>query len=144
MKRLSLALLVAGTLVAPSALARDIKTMLPLGYKLASTVTKVPTFVPGLGELYVDPTLLPLGPYVGYDENGKLMNAVYLIPMSQMTKHKEWQACGKAISGFRTNHVDITFSAGEPGMSEPHYRIVQWTVAHDIHLKGLKSPKGKK
>lgn len=144
MKRLTLALLVAGILAAPSAFAKDIKTMLPLGYKLASSVSKLPTFVPGLGQLFVDPKLLPVGPYVGYDADGKLMNAVYLIPLSQMTKHQEWQACGKAISGFKTNHVDITFSASEPGMSEPHYRIVQWVVAHDVHLKGLKTPNNTK
>lgn len=138
-------MVIAGCLFAPFAFAKNPLAMYPKGYQMASKVSKIPEFVPGLGTLYIDPKLLPVGPYVGYDKDGKLINAVYMIPVSMMEKHREWLERGTAITGIRTDHVDITFHSNAPGMSEPHYRIVQWVIKHELHQQSLaKAVKGSK
>ena len=43
-------------------------------YKKVSELVTLPDFLPGLGQLYVDPATLPAGPFLAYDHDGKLVS----------------------------------------------------------------------
>src|SRR3546814_16182167 len=38
-------------------------------YKAVSSLVKLPSFIPGMGQLFVDPSSLPAGPFLGYDHD---------------------------------------------------------------------------
>ena len=82
----ALALLFAGSL---PALAHDVPTEIakspPTGaYKAVSGLVKLPDFLPGLGQLFVDPATLPAGPFLAYDRDGALVSTIYMLPISQL------------------------------------------------------------
>src|SRR5690242_17826717 len=64
-------------LVSGAVLAADIHTKAPENFKKVSTLVKLPDYLPGLGVLYVDPSTLPVGPFLGYDKKGHLVNVTY-------------------------------------------------------------------
>ena len=108
-------------------LAADLMKAPPGGsYKKVSELVKLPDFVPGLGQLYVDPATLPAGPFLAYDKSGKLVSTVYMIPLKDLDAHKNFDNL-KAAAG-KVDHTDIYFNAGHPGVEEPHYHIVLWTI----------------
>src|SRR3712207_6600948 len=73
----------AATSLAAPALAQE--TAPPGGnYKKVSDLVKLPEFLPGLGQLYVDPATLPAGPFLAYDRNGKLVSTVYMLPIEDL------------------------------------------------------------
>ena len=74
----ALALSLPLVIVAPAASAAGIATSPPPKFKKVSTLVKLPDFLPGLGTLYVDPATLPIGPFLGYDHKGKLVNITYM------------------------------------------------------------------
>jgi hypothetical protein len=115
-------------LAATPALAEDVQKAPPPAppYKKVSELVKLPDFVPGLGELYVDPKTLPDGPFLAYDHQGKLVSTVYMIPIKSLDEHKKISDL-KAPGGTVTN-VDIVFNAGHPSVEEPHYHIILWHV----------------
>lgn len=116
--------LLALTLAAP---ALAVETAPPGGdYKKVSDLVKLPEFLPGLGTLYVDPSTLPVGPFLAYDHDGKLVSTVYMVPIKDITDHKKLENL-KAVGG-KVDHVDMYFNAGHPGVEEPHYHIVLWQV----------------
>lgn len=120
---------VALMLSAGSAGAADtaIQTAPPAApYKAVSSLVKLPDFVPGLGQLFVDPATLPAGPFLGYDHEGKLVTTTYMIPLSMMTPRMNLNDL-KAPAGT-VDHVDIQYNAGHPGVAEPHIHIVLWNV----------------
>jgi hypothetical protein len=86
-----------------------------------------PENIPGLGTLYVDPTTLPAGPFLAYDHRGMLVSSVYMIPLSDLNAHKAFNDL--KIAQERVDHVDIIYSAGHPGVAEPHYHVVVWYVS---------------
>ena len=45
---------------------------------------KLPDFIPGLGQLFVDPATLSAGPFLVYDRDGKLVSTIYMIPIQDM------------------------------------------------------------
>jgi hypothetical protein len=96
-------------------------------YKQVSSLVALPSFVPGLGTLYVDPATLPAGPFLAYDRQGDLVSAVYMIPLQDMNARKAFS--GLAAAHERVDHVDILFNAGHPGVAEPHYHITVWYVS---------------
>src|SRR5690606_42093411 len=57
-------------------------------YKAVSSLVKLPDFIPGMGQLFVDPNTLPAGPFVGYDREGKLVNTTYMIPVSLRSEER--------------------------------------------------------
>lgn len=118
--------------------ARDLAPEPPAGFKPASSLARLPSFIPGLGTLYVDPATLPLGPFLGYDRQGRLVNLIYMVPLTQLQEHKNWVAQGKAVGGHKVDHTDIEYNAGHPGVAEPHYHFVQWLVPHDRHTADMK------
>ena len=126
MKKLLLAVVLLAALVIP-ALAQE---KAPPGepYKQVSKLVKLPDFVPGLGQLWVDPKTLPAGPFLAYDHNRKLVSTVYMIPLKDMNAHKDFKNL-KVAKGQKVDHVDVYFNAGHPGVAEPHYHVVLWYVS---------------
>ena len=69
-------MLLAGSL---SALAHDVPAEVakspPAGaFKAVSGLVKLPDFLPGMGQLFVDPATLPAGPFLAYDHDGALVS----------------------------------------------------------------------
>ena len=122
---LALAALLAGSL---PALAQDIsKSPPPAPYQQVSKLVKLPDFVPGLGQLFVDPATLPAGPFLAYDHDGKLVSTIYMIPVKDLNPDKTFD--NLAAPGGNVDHVDVYFNAGHPGVEEPHAHVVLWHVA---------------
>ncbi|HRN77088.1 DUF5602 domain-containing protein [Ottowia sp.] len=95
-------------------------------YKAVSSLVKLPDFIPGLGQLFVDPATLPAGPFLGYDRQGKLVTTTYMIPLSMMKPNMNLDDL--KVPAGAIDHVDIQYNAGHPGVAEPHVHIVLWNV----------------
>jgi len=96
-------------------------------YKEVSTLVPLPSFLPGLGTLYVDPATLPAGPFLAYDHQGSLVSSIYMIPLKDMNARKAFT--GLKVGHERADHVDIVYNAGHPGVAEPHYHVIVWYVS---------------
>ena len=116
-------------MVPPAVSAAGITTSPPAKFKKVSTLVKLPDFLPGLGTLYVDPATLPIGPFLGYDHKGKLVNITYMVPLKDIEAQKNFEALGTVAAGVKLNHTDIQYNPGHPGIEEPHYHIVQWLIS---------------
>jgi hypothetical protein len=121
----ALALTAAGTL---SVSAADPVTKAPPGgsYQQVSKLVKLPDFLPGLGQLFVDPATLPAGPFLAYDHDGKLVSTIYMIPVEDLNPNKRFDDL--AAPGGNVDHVDVYFNAGHPGVEKPHAHVVLWHV----------------
>ena len=75
----------------------------------------------------MDPETLPDGPWLAYDQHGKLVSTTYMIPLKDMDEHKN--IVDLVAPGGEVDHVAIEFSPGHPGVPEPHYQIVLWHVS---------------
>ena len=114
-------------LVAGPAVAQQVEKAPPGGaYKKVSELVKLPSFLPGLGTLYVDPKTLPAGPFLAYDHDGRLVSTIYMIPLKDITDKKAF--LDLAAPGGAVDHVSLYFNAGHPGVPEPHYHVVLWHV----------------
>jgi hypothetical protein len=123
----SIAIAAVAALASPS-LAQE--TAPPGGkFKKVSELVKLPEFLPGLGQLYVDPDTLPAGPFLAYDHDGKLVSTVYMIPVEDLTPDKKFDDL--ASPGGEVDHVDVYFNAGHPGVEKPHAHVVLWHVADE-------------
>ena len=116
--------LAAGPVIAQDAAVADHPTKTP--YQKVSDLVKLPDFLPGIGQLYVDPATLPAGPFVAYDHDGRLVSTIYMIPISSMNADTGFDDL--AAPGGNVDHVDIYYNAGHPGVEEPHEHIVLWHV----------------
>lgn len=96
-------------------------------YRKVSELVRLPDFLPGMGQLYVDPKTLPAGPFLAYDHNGRLVSTIYMIPLEEMNRHSRLD--NLTAPGGRVDHVDMYYNAGHPGVEVPHYHIVLWHVA---------------
>lgn len=103
----------------------------PANFRKVSEVSSLPDFMPGLGMLYVDPAMMPTGPYLGYDKDSKLINIVYMISLKQLDDHKNFFNLGAMLGEQTIDHIDISFNKGNAAMNEPHYQIVQWLIPND-------------
>ncbi len=120
-----------GGFVSP-ALSQD--TAPPGGeYKKVSELVKLPDFLPGLGQLFVDPNTLPAGPFLAYDHDGKLVSTVYMVPVEDLNPDKKFD--NLAAPGGNVDHVDVYFNAGHPGVEKPHAHVVLWHVAEADEAK---------
>ena len=99
----------------------------PAPYQQVSDLVKLPDFLPGLGQLFVDPATLPAGPFLAYDHDGKLVSTVYMIPVSDLNPDKSFD--NLASPGGAVDHVDVYFNAGHPGVEVPHAHVVLWHVS---------------
>jgi hypothetical protein len=124
------------TTLAVPALAQE--TAPPGGdYKKVSSLVKLPEFLPGLGQLYVDPKTLPAGPFLAYDHDGKLVSTVYMLPLEDLSSpQKKFEDL--ASPGGKVDHVDIYFNAGHPGVEKPHSHIVLWHVPKSDEVRVAK------
>ncbi len=132
MKKFLIPLIVAGFLAAPGyVLAHETSAVAKAPphapYKAVSSLVKLPDFIPGMGQLYVDPNTLPAGPFLAYDHDGKLVSTIYMIPLAQMKP--DMHIDNLLAPGGKVDHVDIMYNAGHPGVAEPHIHIVLWHVS---------------
>jgi hypothetical protein len=125
----ALALLLPAAMMAPPVWAADAAIAPPAKFKKVSSLVKLPDFLPGLGTLYVDPSTLPVGPFLGYNHKGKLVNVTYMIPIKDLDAHKNFEGVGGVVAGAKLDHTDIQYNPGHPGVEEPHYHIVQWLIS---------------
>jgi hypothetical protein len=95
-------------------------------YKKVSELVKLPDFLPGLGQLFVDPATLPAGPFLAYDHDGKLVSTIYMVPVEDLNPDKKFEDL--AVGGANVDHVDVYFNAGHPGVEKPHAHLVLWHV----------------
>ncbi len=95
-------------------------------YKKVSELVTLPDFLPGLGQLYVDPNTLPAGPFLAYDHDGKLVSTIYMIPVEDLNPDKKFEDL--ALGSASVDHVDVYFTAGHPGVETPHAHVVLWHV----------------
>jgi hypothetical protein len=96
MKRLAfIALAVgAGLMLARPRMAAAQSSAPPGGaYKMVSSLVALPDFVPGLGTLSVDPSTLPAGPFLAYDQKGKLVSSIYIDPAQGHEQPKGISCC---------------------------------------------------
>jgi hypothetical protein len=98
-------------------------------YQKVSALVPLPDFIPGMGTLYVDPKTLPVGPFLAYDREGKLVSSIYMVPVKDFEAKKALSNLGAAKE--KVDHVDLYYNAGHPGVAEPHYHIVVWYVSPD-------------
>lgn len=100
----------------------------PAPWRKVSELVRLPDFLPGMGQLFVNPQTLPVGPFLAYDHNGRLVSTIYMVPLKDIDGHKKMD--GLAAPGdVRVDHVDMYYNAGHPGVQEPHYHIVLWHVS---------------
>jgi len=130
MKKLLLPLAAALLLGAAPAFAQDTDVATappPAPYQAVSALVPLPDFVPGLGQLFVDPATLPAGPFLAYDHDGRLVATIYMIPIEDLNPDMRFEDL--PAPGGAVDHVDIYFNAGHPGVEVPHAHIVLWHVA---------------
>jgi len=96
-------------------------------YQKVSALVALPDFLPGMGTLYVNPKTLPVGPFLAYDRDGKLVSSIYMVPMKDLETKKAFNNLG--VAKEKVDHVDLYFNAGHPGVAEPHYHVVVWYVS---------------
>ena len=123
------AIAIAATIALPASAAEQVEKAPPAGaYKKVSELVKLPEFLPGLGQLFVDPKTLPAGPFLAYDHDGKLASTVYMLPIEDLT-NKDKRFDDLAAPGGKVDHVDVYFNAGHPGVEKPHAHVVLWHVS---------------
>jgi len=121
-----------------AALAADIHRTPPPAFKKVSTLVTLPEYLPGLGVLYVDPATLPVGPFLGYDKKGHLVNVTYMIPLKDLDAHKSFSALGADLGKLQVNHTDVVYNPGHPGVEEPHYHVIEWLITKQRQDDDLK------
>jgi hypothetical protein len=127
MKNLSLALALLAASALPALAAGDFAKAPPAApYQQVSKLVKLPDFLPGLGQLFVDPASLPAGPFLAYDHDGKLVSTIFMVPVEDLNPDKTFNDL--AVPGTTVDHVDIYFNAGHPGVEKPHAHVVLWHV----------------
>jgi len=132
MKMLSMAAALAVAMALPAA-AQDVSTAPPGGdYQKVSELVKLPDFIPGLGDLYVNPDTLPAGPFLAYDRDGQLVSTIYMVPIADLEEGKTFDDL--AVPGGQVDHVDIYYNAGHPGVEKPHAHVVLWHVDDEARV----------
>jgi outer membrane murein-binding lipoprotein Lpp len=101
----------------------------PAGYQKASTLARLPDFMPGLGSLYVRPGTLPAGPYLAYDRDDRLVSTIYMVPIADMTAQKPFERL--PVGTPAVQQVDFNYSPGHPGVEVPHYHAVLWHMPEE-------------
>ena len=95
-------------------------------FQEVSKLVALPEFLPGLGQLFVDPATLPAGPFLAYDHDGQLVSTIFMIPVTDLNPDKTFD--NLSSPGGNVDHVDIYFNAGHPGVEVPHAHFVLWHV----------------
>lgn len=128
MKRVLLAIGLTALLSSPLLAASSLSKSPPGGdYQAVSMLVKLPDFLPGMGQLFVNPKTLPAGPFLAYDHEGKLVSTIYMIPLDALQNQQKFEDL--AAPGGKVDHVDVYYNAGHPGVEKPHAHIVLWHVS---------------
>lgn len=124
----------AGVLAGTAAVAQDAGDLTqappPAPYQAVSDLVELPEFLPGLGQLFVDPATLPAGPFLGYDHDGRLSATIYMTPVEDLEAGTAYNDL--ALGAPEVVATDIYFNAGHPGVEEPHAHVVLY---HDAEAK---------
>lgn len=130
---ISLAFGLAMAMSAPVA-AQDLTALMqappPAPFAKVSELVALPDFLPGLGQLFIDPASLPAGPFLGYDHDGKLAATIYMVPIKALQDGTAFDDL--AIGSRDVVSVDVYYNAGHPGVEEPHVHVV---LFHDAEAK---------
>lgn len=86
-------------------------------------------FPPALGKVYVDQDKLPVGPYLAYDQSGKLVCTIYMLSMKEMDAHKDFDDL--LATDAKVDHVNLYYNAGHPYMEMPHYHFALWHISRE-------------
>ena len=127
MRNIAAAIAILAVTALPAAAQNVMKSPPGGDYKKVSELVKLPDFLPGLGQLFVDPKTLPAGPFLAYDHTGKLVSTIYMVPLKDMNDQKKFDDLKSP--GGKVDHVSMYYNAGHPGVQEPHYHIVLWHVS---------------
>ena len=129
MKRVLLAIGLAAVLSSPAFAAGENVMKSPPGgdYQAVSKLVKLPDFLPGMGQLFVNPKTLPAGPFLAYDHDGRLVSTIYMIPLDDLQNQKTFEDL--AAPGGKVDHVEVYYNAGHPGVERPHAHVVLWHVS---------------
>jgi hypothetical protein len=100
------------------------------GYKKVSDLVHFPDFFPGLGIIYVKPNTLPLGPFLCFDRQRKLVATLYMVAIKDIDDHKTFEGTAPAFAP-KVDHTTMYFNGGHPGMDMPHYHVVLWHVTKE-------------
>jgi hypothetical protein len=65
-------------------------------FQKVSALVALPDFLPGMGTLYVNPKTLPVGPFLAYDRDGKLVSSIYMVPVKDIEAKKAFNNLGVA------------------------------------------------
>src|SRR5689334_6601371 len=128
MRSIAAAIAILAVTALPAAAQNVMKSPPGGDYKKVSELVKLPDFLPGLGQLYVDPKTLPAGPFLAYDHNGRLVSTVYMLPLDDLS-NKDKKFDDLASPGGKVDHVSVSYNAGHPGVEKPHTHVVLWHVA---------------
>ena len=112
----------------------------PTNFKKVSTLVKLPDWLPGIGTLYVDPSSLPVGPYLGYNRSNRLVNVIYMIPLKDFDEHKSLHDLGENVAsmGLKVDHTSLDFNPGHPGLQEAHYHVTEWLISPSQQRQEMK------
>jgi len=127
MRSIAAAIAILAVTALPAAAQNVMKSPPGGDYKKVSELVKLPDFLPGLGQLFVDPKTLPAGPFLAYDHTGKLVSTIYMIPLKDMQDQKKFDDLKSP--GGKVDHVSMYYNAGHPGVPDPHYHVVLWHVS---------------
>jgi hypothetical protein len=86
-----------------------------------------PDYIPHQGTLYVDPTTVPIGPYLVYSKQAQLVGTMYMIPIREFQTRKTFKDLGVAPN-LRPLRVEWFYQDAHPGVVEPHYHVILWYV----------------
>lgn len=138
----ALSMLVAVALTHPglAAPASDLTSAPPPApYVRVSSLVPLPDFIPGLGTLFVDPSTLPVGPFLAYDRQGSLVALVFMVPLDDLNARRKWTDLASSVAGwFPVKHVDLEYNPGHPGVEKPHYHIILWAIGHDDEQRRMR------
>ena len=127
MRSIAAAIAILAVTALPAAAQNVMKSPPGGDYKKVSELVKLPDFLPGLGQLFVDPKTLTAGPFLAYDHTGKLVSTIYMVPLKDMNDQKKFDDLKSP--GGKVDHVTMYYNAGHPGVPDPHYHIVLWHVS---------------
>lgn len=91
-------------LSASPAIAQTVDTAPPPApYAKVSDLVPLPDFLPGIGQLYVDPATLPAGPFLAYDHDGRLVATIFMVPIAALEAGTTFDDL--AVPGGPIDHV---------------------------------------
>ena len=98
-------------------------------FRKLSALVPLPEFLSGLGVLYVQPRTLPVGPFLAYDRQGKLVSTIYMLTVQDVGARKAFDDL--AVAHMKVDHVDMYPNDGHPGVPIPHYHIILWYIPEE-------------